>query len=433
MLRRCRLEASPQVAMKDRPVSIRVTGLKPCGRITLRARTRDERGRGWSSWACFEADGRGEVDLREARPLSGTYREPDPMGLFWSMLPEGSRRPEGVRFVWHTLAPITVRLTVEEDGWPLASTSLRRLAIPEDGSVVREEVTEEGLVGTFFHPVREEPAPAVLILGGVGGTVGEDRAALLASHGFAALALAYYRNGTLPRALVEIPLEYCERALSWLESRPAVSPGRTGVLGISKGGELALLLGATYGERIRAVVGYVPSSVVWPGIYLRWHPRQALRSSWTLGGEPLPFVEIHFSLREISELFLRALKQRGFAPRFVQERPLEDERAVSNGAIPVERIAGPVLLISGTDDRLVPSNRLADLAIARMESRGHPFRHEHLCYEGAGHSIGVPYLPAVTNRTGPLLHGGSMEANARASADSWPKVIRFLEESLGEG
>jgi pimeloyl-ACP methyl ester carboxylesterase len=37
---------------------------------------------------------------------------------------------------------------------------------------------------------------------------------------------------------------------------------RSAVVGGSRGGELALLLAATYPDRFQAVVGYVPSSVV---------------------------------------------------------------------------------------------------------------------------------------------------------------------------
>jgi dienelactone hydrolase len=62
------------------------------------------------------------------------------------------------------------------------------------------------------------------------------------------------------------PLEYFERAIEWLKSQPEVDTNCIAVVGNSKGGELALLLGVTYPEDVRAIIGYAPSAVVWQGI-----------------------------------------------------------------------------------------------------------------------------------------------------------------------
>ena len=60
-------------------------------------------------------------------------------------------------------------------------------------------------------------------------------------------------------------------------------------MGNFKSGELALLLGAAYPEDILAVVGCVPSGVVWQGpSFLQSVSRP--RSSWLRGGDPVPFV-----------------------------------------------------------------------------------------------------------------------------------------------
>ena len=84
------------------------------------------------------------------------------------------------------------------------------------------------------------------------------RAAHLAARGYAALALAYFGTEHLPPTLAEIPLEYFETALAWLARQPEVDPDRLGVAGVLRGGELALLLGATF-PALRAVVADVPS------------------------------------------------------------------------------------------------------------------------------------------------------------------------------
>jgi acetyl esterase/lipase len=132
------------------------------------------------------------------------------------------------------------------------------------------------------------------VLGGSeGGLLGEGVAATLARRGYAALALAYFGTRSLPSELVEIPVEYFAEALRWRRLRPDEADGdRVALMGGSKGGELALLLGATYPEDIRAVVGYVPSGVVYQGVsFDPWYYVRGVRSSWTSRGKSVPFVD----------------------------------------------------------------------------------------------------------------------------------------------
>src|SRR5205823_7722084 len=115
------------------------------------------------------------------------------------------------------------------------------------------------------------PRPGVLVLGGSDGGIPSHLAATLASEGFTCLALAYFGIAGLPRHLAEIPLEYVETALMWLGEQPLVAGTRVGVIGASRGAELALLAAASFPDRIGAVIAYAPSSVVFAGIDLRGH------------------------------------------------------------------------------------------------------------------------------------------------------------------
>jgi len=299
--------------------------------------------------------------------------------------------------------------------------------------VIRQPVDKEGLLATLFRPVPPGPRPTVIVLSGSLGGMLEGSAAVLASQGFAALALAYFGVDPLPSELVEVPLEYFAEAIAWLKTQPAVDPDRIAVMGVSKGGELAVLLGATYPEDIKAVVGYSASAVVWRGASYR--PLSFIlgrpKSSWTLGGKPLPFVDVRPRFSEVMRAFFGELPLRA-----MHERSLNDEAAVSAASIAVERINGPVLLISHSDDRVWPATRLAEMAIKRLEAHHHPFPHEHLSYEGAGHPTGLPYsetvVATVATKAGPWSPGGSLEANGYASADSWTKALDFLEKHLVE-
>lgn len=50
----------------------------------------------------------------------------------------------------------------------------------------------------------------------------EFRASLLAAHGFAVLALAYFAYEDLPDKLLEVDLEYFEEAANFLLAHPKV-------------------------------------------------------------------------------------------------------------------------------------------------------------------------------------------------------------------
>ena len=296
----------------------------------------------------------------------------------------------------------------------------------------RLPVEEEGLVGTLFCPHTPGPHPAVIALGGVGGGLREGGAEALASEGFAALALAYFGVEGLPRELVEIPLEYFERAIAWLKSQPEIDANRITVVGNSKGGELALLLGANYPEDIRAVIGYAPSGVVWQGItFDREVYHGGPRSPWSLRGEPVPFAGVARPLpAEMVRMIGFYFGRHPIVGRVFYERALGYEKAVAAAEIAVEKIDGPVLLISGTDDQMWPSTRLSEMTIERLNAHDHPFPYEHLRYEGAGHMITLPNSEPPPSWSSRYEVGGTREANEFANADSWRKVLDFLGKHL---
>lgn len=78
--------------------------------------------------------------------------------------------------------------------------------------------------------------PGIIDLFGSGGGLCEYRASLLAGHGFAVLALAYFRFEDLPEYLSDVHLEYFEEALAFLLQHPKV--GSSAVLNTKEGREV---------------------------------------------------------------------------------------------------------------------------------------------------------------------------------------------------
>src|SRR5438067_1369515 len=150
----------------------------------------------------------------------------------------------------------------------------------------RIDVDDGVLVGSLLV-AGDDRCPGVIALGGSEGGCPIHLAQLLADEGFACLALSYFHRAGLPRNLVEVPLEYLQAAIGWLQDRDEVSGDRVGLIGASKGAELALL-SATRFPAVGAVVAYAPSSVVFAGISFGGDGRR--RSSWSDHGQPVPFV-----------------------------------------------------------------------------------------------------------------------------------------------
>jgi dienelactone hydrolase len=178
------------------------------------------------------------------------------------------------------------------------------------------------------------------------------------------------------------------------------------VVGESKGAELALTLASRKPE-ITGVVAFVPSAVVFQGIpKVYWPPR----SSWSVGGEPLPFVPYDLTgLADPSDVFA------------IYRNSLGQAAAVQAATIPVERIKGPVLLFSAGQDAMWPSFDMSETIMGALRRPSFAYPSEHVSYADAGHTMTEYYLM-----------GGTPEGNQAARLDSTARMLAFLERFSAE-
>lgn len=251
----------------------------------------------------------------------------------------------------------------------------------------------------MIHLVGDGPT-GVLVLAGSSGRVEVDRCRVLAEAGATAASYRWFGE-TVDR----VPLESFDDALMLLHERCE----RLVVLGTSRGAEAALLLGARHPE-VDAVVAISPSDVVWAAL----SQERPQRSSWTSGGEPLPFVPYDDAWVPDADPveFLDHYKHclRAYADRVPAAR------------IPVERIAGEVVLAAGGDDRLWPSLDFAEAIVRRREAAG--LATTLVTHPEAGHRVLLPgeEPPAPSH----LVHGGSARADAELGRRLWPVLLRLL-------
>ena len=277
-----------------------------------------------------------------------------------------------------------------------------------------QAVNDDGLVGLFYPaaPAPHQRKAAVLMLGGSnGGFPYADAAADLAAAGHPTLALAYFqaRGGTLkglPPGLSEIPLEYLFKGIDWLRT---ATKAPVALMGESRGGELVLLL-ASHRPDVAGVIAYSPSNAVWSALT----PGPA-KSSWTLDGKPLPFLIPQEQPGDMRGMFDKALDA-------AQPNP-------DAALIPVERITGPILLVSSRADRLWPSTRMADAVEARLRRLHHRGKVENRQYDDASHLL-MGFGPAETDvsyGTFVLHFGGTAAGTLAARNDAWAHSKAWLD------
>jgi pimeloyl-ACP methyl ester carboxylesterase len=329
---------------------------------------------------------------------------------------------------------VDVTVTDADGADPLAAGSIRRRPVNEGVDVT--EVNDGTRVGFLTRPAGARgPLPAVLAFGGSeGGTFyGQFMAYYLAQLGYASFGVAYFGAPGLSPDLERVPLEVLSDDLDYLAAQPGVDPDRIAVLGASRGGELALLLGATFPNRVRAVVAQVPSGYVWGAT------TGNDVSAWTLGDADVPYVP---SSGAPAEYYMRNGNTYAVTtPAFLADIAAAPPAALAAAAIPVASTQGPILLLGGEDDQLWPSCVLADVAWDALTAAGHTGAHadETHCFPEAGHLISFPPGSSTLENTAVyypefdvyLVTGGTPQGIARAEREGNTITRAFLEKALG--
>lgn len=235
--------------------------------------------------------------------------------------------------------------------------------------------------------------PLLLTLAGSSGGFAyeqePERIKELTSQGFHVLTAAYMvpkptQPSPVPTTLSRIRLEsFGEEIDKYLASdliAELVDKDLVGILGTSKGAELALLL-ASLDARFTFVVAVVPSNVVFqaPNITLTRH------SPWILDGKELDYVPYpHVSIASIFALLTNLVSHENEVNfSWMHNVALANSSAVAKATIRVENINGPILLISGFRDQWWPCTKMSLLIMDRLRNHQFPYlaASRHIMYD----------------------------------------------------
>uniref|UniRef100_A0A672FVE7 Peroxisomal succinyl-coenzyme A thioesterase-like n=1 Tax=Salarias fasciatus TaxID=181472 RepID=A0A672FVE7_SALFA len=405
---RCvQLSVNPSRGLMDEKFVILVQNAPPDSELTVYALHQCEDGHGWDAFAHYISDATGRVNVSEDCSLGGTYSGIEPMGLLWSLRPVPGSQP-GLRLRKKNVQePMLVTVSVYEghrkEGFaelvPLASALVERWYMSP--GVRRIPVTKNGLTATLFLPPGPGPFPAIMDLWGGGGQLVEYRAALLASHGIAALTIDYLTPMITKETGEMVNLQYFETAYESLQEHPQILGSRIAMLGFSLGTTVTLRM-AAYSE----VMKVTSEEIYCP---LRTHSL----SRWN-----------NISFRD-----------KGKVEQLSQD--ITNSLEIINKT-PVGRLQCPLLLIVGGDDMSWAAQEAANDMKEMMERAGNSHLLTILSYPEAGHLIEPPYTPHTRAILFPLcevmvLWGGETLAHSRAQEDSWKKMLLFLRVNLFGG
>lgn len=239
--------------------------------------------------------------------------------------------------------------------------------------------------------------------------------AMLASRGFASLALAYFNYEDLPKTLEVLELEYFEEATEFLLSQPEVIPDRCGVVSSSKGSDTALAMGIHL-DKVKAVV-CIGGMVV------------ATTNTLTYRGLEL-WKGVQFSDDNMTFDHMNRVVQKESIMREIlrHDHPLlPSVEAASDDT--------HFLLVAGDQDTYHTKYGVEAIR-RRMEMHGREDQVHTIVYPGAGHIIETPYntlsdhshyqLPVGKVRDLVLYWGGEARPTCHAQKDLWRQLRSFL-------
>ncbi|XP_066914314.1 acyl-coenzyme A thioesterase 1-like [Clytia hemisphaerica] len=412
--------ASPATSHTSEKIGITGNGFKPDSPITIQSTLICPEERfDFQSYAHIYTNKDGCFDLKTNESVGGTYTGIEDMGLFWSMEKRGESydRPtliDGVRNLPYTFNVFEGHHSENlENLPPVASSQISRFLAQK---VSRHVLKTGKFRGTVFVPEGDGPFPAVMTLfGGIKKKqVPEQYAAYLASQGFVTYAMGYFGGEGLPKTYTQEPIniEYFEEAFENLRQHELVDSNNVGVLGESKGGDIAI-----------AMISHLPQ----------------VKAVCTLNGSVVS-VGVATSYKGNTT---EQIPANMFAARFLEcgsvdiSDCLEDPKENPNAIHQIERSKGDLLMIAGEDDMNWKSCLFTDIAKERMDKAGKT-NYKIIRYPNIGHFIDPHYLPICThayhplipNRLRPYFGGSNKKFNSKEQIDAWKQVFDFFHTSL---
>ncbi len=311
---------------------------------------------------------------------------------FGGIVPLAVAVPQNWKYVKSRQGDIHTDIVAVENGVALVT------ALPENGDIILQSEEDENSVGfvgrvvdsdsmkaDYFYNKNIADKKPLILIGGMGGgkmwshLYHRERVMELVNAGYGCLSLAYFKYDGLSPLLRNIPLEFIEPHMAWLKRRKSLDCSKISMVGVSKGGELGLLLASKYSE-ISKLAALVPPTHLMEGQYY-WGGE--IVGSWNYNGENLPFAYYNYANPVFWDTASVVYQHYAVAT----EEALQDLEVKERVRIPVEDMSCELFLVSAKNDTIVPAYGMCVEVMESLEAANYPHKKMHLYSENGGHSV----------------------------------------------
>ena len=293
---------------------------------------------------------------------------------------------------------------------------------PKDSQAVLAEgvnatyIEGDYLRGFHFPAAGTAQLGTVVVFGGSEGSADTRNAQDLQAQGYNVLALYFFGQPGQKEQLAEVPLDFFDEVLAWIETN-ANSDEPLTVIGGSKGAELTMNLAARYPE-IDNFIAYTPAEYTYQGLAFNGQ----YQSSFTYQGEPVSFLKFSSDPQVAFTMISRSVLGLPVSYRPTYEKAVEtatpDQRDAAR--IDLKNFRGHGLLFAGDHDAMWQAEIAAKNIAAQYSNV------EAVIYPDAGHV----FSQDITT-FGPIwetMLGGTVEGNRIAKEKSQQVVLDKLNQ-----
>ena len=283
-------------------------------------------------------------------------------------------------------------------------------------------VKEDGFFGELFRPTEDKyPGKVLICFSGSDGGIAVTKllAEVFRAQGLTTLAIAYVMEEGLPDRFSKVPIDSLEAAAKRMH---AMGYEKVGLWGISKGAELSLLAGSLLPGLVNAVISVAPMSTVCQGFEKNKGIAFVPNSSWSFHGKEIPYTPFLTQKFPTGHILWESIKIKDitmtdlYLPIVKHPNP--------DAVIQVEKITGPILLISSKMDNMWPSEAAAEQIMKRLKDCNFTYEYKHLSYDYGSHLFVPMELKSTKFFKGD--RGKNKENGRKARMDSLTKTLEFV-------
>ena len=307
--------------------------------------------------------------------------------------------------------------------------------INEKKKMERCTLDKNGFEATYY-PGTLSPEKAIISVSGA--TCDEKMCTYMCRYlrksGYNILVLGFYVWKGLHKDLVQIPVDYAEKAVKWLKEEKKIKG--IAMTGTSTGAAYTLLA-ASFIPDIECVIPVVPYDYVPAGTVKEGHSYKAAhKSQYTWHGEDLPYTPIDILDENGMLTWLNtARKTPGYGLRRFMRFGYDemDKRQLPEARIKVENMHADVLFLAVKNDDRWPSDVAVPRMVKILKEANYPYRVESHIYEKGSHFLFDGIDEAKTSFKlkikffAPAETKYPKECN-EARQDSFKRILKFIDE-----